>query len=307
MKKISIIITSLFVILFVFTGCSNTTKDTQINSFEDCVKVGGNVAESYPRQCFFEDKSFVEEVEEEYVKGELIVVFEDPKSIEKTIEEIEKIQNIEFEKFLFNQNDLKIALFKVSENQEEECLEKVEKINGVKYSELNNISSIDEPVVEITESFTGTITIIEDGKDGSTITLKNEKGEVIKSTISIPNLGPNTDFDFSNIKVGNKLRVSGSTFEIQGVKHLTAKHAITMFSKDKETKCIKEGGSYDPKGMLQVYMCNMPAKDFGKSCTDSSECEGMCLSETKSCSKDTINFGCINILEEGNPVTICID
>jgi len=173
-------------------------------------------------------------------------------------------------------------------------------------SNTNKTIQINSSEKTITESFTGTIKKISNGKDGSSIILENDNGEQIKTVISISNLGLESGFDFSDIELGNILRVSGTTFEIQGMKHLTAKYAITMYSKIEKEECLSSGGTYNPEGMLQAYMCNLPAKDVGKSCKDSSECEGLCLQDGK-CSIDTVNFGCIDILEKGELVTICID
>lgn len=79
-----------------------------------------------------------------------------------------------------------------------------------------------------------------------------------------------------------------------------------MYSKEEETACLNNGGSYEKFGKLQAYDCNMPASDAGKTCADSSGCEGLCLAKGE-CSPNTINFGCIPLLEKGEEVTICID
>jgi len=42
----------------LMTGC---TKKTEVNSFEDCVSAGNAVMESYPRQCKYQEQTFVEE------------------------------------------------------------------------------------------------------------------------------------------------------------------------------------------------------------------------------------------------------
>lgn len=70
--------------------------------------------------------------------------------------------------------------------------------------------------------------------------------------------------------------------------------------------CEAKGGTYDKYGIAQIYQCNLPATDEGEECTSSEQCEGLCLADG-TCSKDTINFGCHDILEDGKAVTICID
>lgn len=77
---------------------------------------------------------------------------------------------------------------------------------------------------------------------------------------------------------------------------------------DKEL-CFEKGGKYEKKGMAQIYICNIPTTDSGKSCTSSKECEGLCLvkSGEGKCSPWTDYDGCNPIMEEGKEVTICID
>jgi hypothetical protein len=77
-----------------------------------------------------------------------------------------------------------------------------------------------------TISFTGKITKVNRGKDGSTVELTNETtGEKLYATISIPNLGQNTVFDFSDIKLGRKLEVMGKPFLLGEDRHINATQA----------------------------------------------------------------------------------
>jgi len=160
------------------------------------------------------------------------------------------------------------------------------------------------------ETFRGEIIKIENGKDGSTVTLKNYQNEIIKSTVSIPNLGINSNFDFSSIKIGNIIEVHGETFKMQDMTHLTAKYATIVFNEKTKVECQNNNGTYEASGMLAIYMCNMPTNDSMSVCTSSTECEGLCLSKDGEgvCSPSTINFGCIPVIENGGQeVTICID
>ena len=56
MKRYFVLIGILLCVFMV--GC---TKKAEINSFEDCVSAGNAVMESYPRQCKYQDQTFVEE------------------------------------------------------------------------------------------------------------------------------------------------------------------------------------------------------------------------------------------------------
>lgn len=53
------------ILCFVFIlGCQSTPK-VEVNNFEDCVKAGNPVMESYPRQCKHLDKTYTESLEDE--------------------------------------------------------------------------------------------------------------------------------------------------------------------------------------------------------------------------------------------------
>lgn len=77
-------------------------------------------------------------------------------------------------------------------------------------------------------------------------------------------------------------------------------------SETRKENCETQGGKFDKLGMAQIEQCNTKTSDFNNTCSDSSECSGVCLKGGK-CSEWTINFGCIEIVEDGKDVTICID
>ena len=68
--------------------------------------------------------------------------------------------------------------------------------------------------------------------------------------------------------------------------------------------CEAKGGKVVDSKMGEV--CAMPTADAGRSCTGSSQCVGLCLSDG-TCSSHDQNFGCTEILEDSRTVTICID
>ena len=53
--------------------------------------------------------------------------------------------------------------------------------------------------------------------------------------------------------------------------------------------------------------CAKPTKDAGKACSDSSQCEGFCLAQTKTCTPTSPYFGCFAVLERGQTPTLCVD
>lgn len=71
--------------------------------------------------------------------------------------------------------------------------------------------------------------------------------------------------------------------------------------------CETDGGSYRQGGILQDWICFKPTIDAGKSCNADSDCTGMCMADSKTCSTITPLFGCHSIIEDGETVEICID
>lgn len=73
-------------------------------------------------------------------------------------------------------------------------------------------------------------------------------------------------------------------------------------------ECTAKGGTPGYGGIFPDEVCFLPESDAGKACTKATDCSGMCLAETKTCSKVTPMFGCIPFLDEtGQEMTICID
>jgi hypothetical protein len=73
-------------------------------------------------------------------------------------------------------------------------------------------------------------------------------------------------------------------------------------------ECLMQGGSVGRGGLLPDEVCFRPKPDAGKACTRKSDCSGMCLADTNTCSKVTPMFGCFEFLDEtGKKAGICID
>lgn len=69
-----------------------------------------------------------------------------------------------------------------------------------------------------------------------------------------------------------------------------------------------KGGKVGRGGLLPDEVCFLPEPDAGKTCTKKTDCEGMCLADTRTCSPVTPMFGCFEFLDEtGQKVGICID
>lgn len=73
-------------------------------------------------------------------------------------------------------------------------------------------------------------------------------------------------------------------------------------------ECLAAGGSVGRGGMLPDEVCYRPLKDAGKACTKASDCEGVCLAESRTCSEVTPLFGCYEFLDgQGRQLAICVD
>lgn len=75
-----------------------------------------------------------------------------------------------------------------------------------------------------------------------------------------------------------------------------------------ELACQDQGGTWAHAGKSPGFTCIRPTRDAGKACHRQSECEGLCLARSGSCSPVAPLFGCNDILQDdGRRVTLCID
>jgi len=75
-----------------------------------------------------------------------------------------------------------------------------------------------------------------------------------------------------------------------------------------QKRCEAEGGNYAQGGIAGMYICFRSSPDAGKSCSAGSECSGMCMADTRTCSRVEPMFGCHNILMgDGTVAGLCID
>lgn len=72
--------------------------------------------------------------------------------------------------------------------------------------------------------------------------------------------------------------------------------------------CEEQGGVWGAHSRFSdKESCILPTSDAGTPCTDSSQCEGMCIGPG-ACSKwDRLPSGCYEVLTEGVPGGLCID
>lgn len=71
-------------------------------------------------------------------------------------------------------------------------------------------------------------------------------------------------------------------------------------------KCAKNGGRWGAAPGNATFTCFRDLSDANKSCSRESDCEGLCLSRSRTCSPITPFFGCHEVLSSsGIPQTRC--
>lgn len=71
--------------------------------------------------------------------------------------------------------------------------------------------------------------------------------------------------------------------------------------------CEARGGRWGPGGK-GALVCYTLTKDANRSCSQQSECEGLCLARSRTCTPVTPVFGCNEILlAGGTQATLCRD
>ena len=77
---------------------------------------------------------------------------------------------------------------------------------------------------------------------------------------------------------------------------------------DQQTACEKKRGTWSTVGKAGLFICIYNTRDGGKQCTRESQCEGVCLARSGTCSPLKPLLGCNEILQDnGARVTLCID
>ncbi|NHB78513.1 hypothetical protein, partial [Rhodobacter calidifons] len=72
--------------------------------------------------------------------------------------------------------------------------------------------------------------------------------------------------------------------------------------------CEKQGGSWYKIGKGEKRACVRRTKDAGKRCQRESQCDGVCLARSGTCSPYKPMYGCNEILQDnGARVTLCLE
>ncbi len=79
-------------------------------------------------------------------------------------------------------------------------------------------------------SFRGEVEIVSvrPEKDGDTVLVRDVDGKTYLAVVSIPNLGPTSEFDIAHLQPGNKMIVAGELWDLGGQAQLTVREAEAL-------------------------------------------------------------------------------
>lgn len=218
-----------------------------ITSFDRCVAAGLPIMESHPRQCRYQDQVFVEELNPG-TKGETKILYWRIAPTDSSCEGAQGPQRCLVTNGELFYDTIEGFTFKpgvetiVQVQRTQRCDPKLPNdcpqdigiytykllsiVNETPVNNDPNQPKPGEPTGHIT--FQGIITAIEPGKDGSTVELTGPADQKLYAVLSIPNLGPNSDFDFGAIKIGTKIEVEGEAFMLGDRRQMAAKKARVL-------------------------------------------------------------------------------
>lgn len=184
---------------------------------------------------------------------------------------------------------------------------------------------------ELHKSFAGKITSVKETDAGVLVDLQSVKGQkTVPVLVAKRNLrGAKGNFDFSQLAVGNMLKVVGHASKSAPDSRLTAHHALAFVplkfkdveaTTEEKLQCQKLGGKVVPAGMRQADHCEYKLPDGGQVCSNHSDCLGECLlpdsvkglqhgEATKGlCAKSNLPYGCRALVNDGVfEGTLCVD
>ena len=100
--------------------------------------------------------------------------------------------------------------------------------------------------------------------------------------------------------------VLGSCEEI-GPTTVTEGGGLDLLAAEREA-CERTGGTWGTRGGETLFVCFRPTRDANRSCSSASDCEGLCLARSRSCSPIKPFLGCHETLTEaGLPATVCVN
>lgn len=80
-----------------------------------------------------------------------------------------------------------------------------------------------------------------------------------------------------------------------------------LIAREKAT-CEESGGRWGQGGAEGAFVCFETTPDAGQSCAAATDCSGLCLARSRSCSPIKPLFGCNEVLDStGRTATLCVE
>ncbi len=77
---------------------------------------------------------------------------------------------------------------------------------------------------------------------------------------------------------------------------------------DQRNQCVRSGGTWGLRAGDSIFICFQPTRDANKTCSIASDCDGLCLARSRTCSPIKPFLGCHEILTEGGAqATQCVN
>ncbi len=123
----------------------------------------------------------------------------------------------------------------------------------------------------------------------------------------------------SNSSGSNKNITKTDTSKIDLSQYQYQREMCQKITEIEVVDCQQQGGNLQRAGLMGCYTCIVEYADGGKTCSDSSECQGDCLNyddfiptdkinQTGQCAKDNSPFGCYQVIEKGVAKSaMCVD
>ena len=77
---------------------------------------------------------------------------------------------------------------------------------------------------------------------------------------------------------------------------------------EQRESCERRGGRWGPAANKTTFVCYQTLPDANQTCKTGRDCQGFCLSRSRTCSPVTPFYGCHEVLSNsGLPQTVCIE
>jgi hypothetical protein len=77
---------------------------------------------------------------------------------------------------------------------------------------------------------------------------------------------------------------------------------------NQRNECVERGGQFGAGGLTGTFVCYEETDDAKKSCRAASDCDGVCLARSGTCSPIKPLFGCNDVFtNSGLKTTVCIN